>query len=523
LSLPYIGVKTADNLKFFLLPWHYYVQSDDEIPAKRQRLDDELEKKLVQKIDKMEKKLEKIEEIIGVQEQPYDVNPFLGEPLFPEKDTFFETPSYKAFLSSYERMVDTYPVIHTLVVIGPKGCGKTTSEKQLHLKLLQTPEAKKVSAYIDLAKIKKEDITTILQKLKSNGVEVLLLDNVQAMDEYHGIDGFKYVIGAFSPGAKNTTLISKFTKVRDDGRFDIVSFCPLNAEDSKQVFQKQGFTIGEEPKPEPKYLTYKEFMGHVHYTGGVPRYLNWIAQFGEEIAYRMMGDEIENQLIQIRQNHSLENVCHMIKTFVLNQSVSAVDDVVTNGIGYIDSDRQGRIVSPRYIHIVLDHEQLLLSSRTSWRELELLTLFRLKFQNNITVENNLGERIRIPKPTLDFVQREIGDMPKIEKHDVCLMALAPSHPVIDAVLLDWQSSELTVFYIQTSFSKYEKHNKKRTDMQTTKLSNKRNAPTVEQFFNEKIKKLAKETKTYFIYATTEFNHKWHDDEVYFMDLRNTMF
>lgn len=40
---------------------------------------------------------------------------------------------------------------------------------------------------------------------------------------------------------------------------------------------------------------------------------------------------------------------------------------------------------------------------------------------------------------------------KIKKRDICLMALAPDHPVIDA---DWQS-DLHVFYIQTSFQSIE--------------------------------------------------------------------
>jgi hypothetical protein len=48
------------------------------------------------------------------------------------------------------------------------------------------------------------------------------------------------------------------------------------------VFQKHGFTIVSD-ELESK-MTYKEFMEYVYCTGGVPRYLSWIATRGEEEA-----------------------------------------------------------------------------------------------------------------------------------------------------------------------------------------------------------------------------------------------
>ena len=154
-------------------------------------------------------------------------------------------------------------------------------------------------------------------------------------------------------------------------------------------------------------------------------------------------------------------------------------------------------------------------------ELEQLTLFRLKFQKDITVVNRRNQRIPIPTPTRHFAQCEIGDMPtsKIKKRDICPMALAPGHPVIDA---DWQS-DLHVFYIQISFSKYRNHKKKRTDLYSTPITCGSNK-NVHGFYDAKIRKFAKDgpKKEYFVYATTEFNHKCCDNKVFFMDLQNTM-
>ena len=63
-------------------------------------------------------------------------------------------------------------------------------------------------------------------------------------------------------------------------------FRPLDVQYSKQVFQNHGCTISdEESTPEStstsKQLTNKDFMEYFYYTGGVPRYLSWIARLKE--------------------------------------------------------------------------------------------------------------------------------------------------------------------------------------------------------------------------------------------------
>lgn len=115
--------------------------------------------------------------------------------------------------------------------------------------------------------------------------------------------------------------------------------------------------------------------------------------------------------------------------------------------------------------------------------MEQLTLFRLKFQQNNTAENCHKDCISIPAPTCHFIQKEIGDMLDINNHTVCLISLAPNHPVIDACIIDYQSSEITVYYIQISFLKYARHSKKRGDLYTAKITeNKR--PTRDVYFKK---------------------------------------
>lgn len=122
--------------------------------------------------------------------------------------------------------------------------------------------------------------------MENKGVQVLILDNVQAMNAFYGIDKFRCVIVAFSPGAKVKDSMSKFKKIRGDGTHQTVYFHPLDVQYSKQVFQNHGCTISdEESTPEStstsKQLTNKDFMEYFYYTGGVPRYLSWIARLKE--------------------------------------------------------------------------------------------------------------------------------------------------------------------------------------------------------------------------------------------------
>lgn len=183
-----------------------------------------------------------------------------------------------------------------------------------------------------------------------------------------------------------------------------------------------------------------------------------------------------------------KNVCDIVLKFVLNEDASPVNDVVLNGVGYIDKERKAHIVSPRYIYMILEHEQLLISSSTNWRKLEQLTPFRLKFKKDNTAKNRCNESVSIPRPTYHCVQCQIGDMPtpELKAHDVCLMALAPKHPVIYAVLFDWQQkSKLNIFYIQTSFSRYSQHKKKREDMETTIITGDLDK-TVQQLYGDEI-------------------------------------
>ena len=74
--------------------------------------------------------------------------------------------------------------------------------------------------------------------------------------------------------------------------------------------------------------------------------------------------------------------------------------------------------------------------------------------------------------------------------------------------------------VQTSFSRYVKHGKKREDLDTVRITTDSN-DTVREFYHGEIKKQysSYNVKDFFVYATTECEKKCSDTEVYFMDLR----
>ena len=512
-----------------MLPWHYYVQGDDDdddkVSPKKQHLgEQELEQKVIkieerlakivgeqeleQKVIKIEGRLAKIER--QNSEPEYDIKVFLKKQSFDY--AFFNTPSHKKLLSAYRKIVQKVPSdqsdrisagTDTLIVIGPKGCGKTTSLKKLHQIL--TDENEKKAAYIDLALVRKEKFENLMKTLKKKRVEVLMLDNVQTITDYIGVERFTYVIGAFSPGAMVSTSMHKFRKVRTDGHSRNVYFRPLKMNDSTEFLRLHGVT-DEETVSKCYY-----------YSGGVPRYLHWIAEHGMVLGGQLINEELE---AIYNKYPNREGFRESLNNFVLDpRNRDQTDDVVMAGIGYIE-DGNAHLISPKYIDMVLRHE-LLLSSGTNWQQLEQLTLFQLKYKKNVTVVNYCGTKISIPTPTMNFVQQEIGEMPKVPKHDVCLIVLAPKHPVIDAMLLDRQS-DLKVFFFQTSFSKYANHRKKRKDLYETELAL---GMTVDKYYDTKISEFAEPQprQKYFVYATTEFDKKCKDENVYFMDLRNEMF
>ena len=66
--------------------------------------------------------------------------------------------------------------------------------------------------------------------------------------------------------------------------------------------------------------------------------------------------------------------------------------------------------------------------------------------------------------------------------------------------------------MQVSFSTYENHEMKRNDLEANDQITKK---SIVAHYNE----LLKYKKGYFIYATTEFECKGCDEEVYFLNLR----
>ena len=125
-----------------------------------------------------------------------------------------ETPSYKKLMDKFNLLEkEGKNGRNTLLILGPKGCGKTTSLMLAKEKLSEKYTVK----YIDLGRGKLTN--------RAKNCDVLLLDNAQMYDTNWNI---RYVIAAFSPGSSASTSLGAFMKVRGDGKSYHVFFTPID-------------------------------------------------------------------------------------------------------------------------------------------------------------------------------------------------------------------------------------------------------------------------------------------------------
>ena len=157
-------------------------------------------------------------------------------------------------------------------------------------------------------------------------------------------------------------------------------------------------------------------------------------------------------------------------------------------------------------------EEGLRCSRGDWKELELLTVFLLKHTDcSISNSKKSDIPILIPQVGQTYEQRVIGDFPTGKVQDT-IISLASGHPVIDTIVVSTREKKL--YFIQTSFSKYSVHKKKRADLEKTCVT--RGGSTVEKHYTNKYKGF----KTVYVYATPQ-SDSCNDVDVYFWDLRKS--
>ena len=263
-------------------------------------------------------------------------------------------------------------------------------------------------------------------------------------------------------------------------------------------------------------FTKEEFTQLLYVTGGVPRYLVEYCKTGN---HNLMEEELSRQLNDVVSALSKESVCQPVVT-TETMTVQPPTPLTQYGIAYVDQKNQVNIASPKYLDYVLRHNDLMIETKHDWQKLERLAAFYIRFQRCEVVNCN-ETTIVLPIPMKFIVQRNIGELvhDDIQAGSISLIELAPSHPIVNLLLVDMRAKDTVVYFMQTSFSQYSKHEKKREDLATTNLTQARDSKTVEAHYKECLRY----KKEYLIYATPEFEHKCQDEEVYFFDLRRQVF
>lgn len=155
---------------------------------------------------------------------------------------FLSTPNFLQLQKIYNKF-STGIDIRTLLIIGPKGCGKTTALCMMY-KVLK--EAGVEVLYVDVAQFdgSQRDLIT---EINERPHDVLLIDNVQLYDRESGcFYSSQFVIAASSPGGEVHKKISAFGKSRGDGKWMQLFFAPFNLEWSRKLFEFCGIAVEDE-------------------------------------------------------------------------------------------------------------------------------------------------------------------------------------------------------------------------------------------------------------------------------------
>ena len=499
---------------------------------------------------------------------------------FEDLEQFFSTrpllqlPNYEMLQKLYHHhhMVDKHGRYNSILISGPKGCGKTTSLYQLYLHL-QSKNIK--SLYIDLLPMT-GILDGLLDVIREYNPDVLLIDNVQEFDSSISsrVVMVPFIVAALSPAGYRTDGFKSFVCSRRRCVLEI-TFSPLNLEWAKhfltgykvQVVNEPGefeaselysefeqhdktyylddfkkikdnsnrnsqqatsnqesATSNQEEEEGSEHqisltqtaisnqkvlkLTSTEFLKLFYETGGIPRYLY---NYVLDSEHKEMYRELQKQVREANVKIGDEVVAQKILNIAVSGNASPMDDIVSFGIAYYDeATYKYHISSPYYVKMALQLKGLDMVSR-DWHKLEELTLFFLRY-HSCSVSNHKSIEY-LPKSTKPIQKQiEIGVVPPDAKDGVTIIYLAAGHPVIDAILVDCVRK--TLYFVQTSFLSYSKHKKKMEDVFHTAITRNNETSVYDHYIS-----FYQGYHVIYVYATPQ-KDKSPNPYVYFMDLRH---
>ena len=150
-----------------------------------------------------------------------------------------DTPNYQLLKEEYTRNYGTLTT--TLIISGPKGCGKTCALLLLYDELVI---ADINTLYVDLSKFQStQSQMSLIAEVDCRKIDTLLIDNVQLYDVYSGAFDAPFVVAASSPGGEVNKKVSNFGKSRGDDEWTQVFFTPFTLHTSKKLLTFYGVAI----------------------------------------------------------------------------------------------------------------------------------------------------------------------------------------------------------------------------------------------------------------------------------------
>ena len=205
---------------------------------------------------------------------------------------------------------------------------------------------------------------------------------------------------------------------------------------------------------------------------------------------------------------------------ILTNNLSPTNWLVEMGIAYVNHRNKVCLASRWYIKWALEDSGYIVKTKHDTQALKELAILNIMCRK-CDVENCEKARMKVPIATGIVVQDKIGDIPSdtdVEEGSVTLLKLAPSHPVVDLLLIDKQSKDMEVYFIQVSSQTYNDQKKKRNDLDSTMLTQGSAVAVNKHYHNHLSYK-----KAYFVYATPESECYAQDKEVYILDLKEQVF
>ena len=350
-----------------------------------------------------------------------------------------------------------------LLIVGPKGCGKTAS--LLKLKSLFEVDNKKC-LYIDITDSNAEKLYKCTQSIKMR-CEFLFLDNAQNFNKAGSainIDFPRVIIAAFSPGTfpgGNGTFTTKsLGKSIGDGKHESFFFRPFEKSEAKEFLSEVNSisVVDNEADGSGLELGSTDFNNYFFLSGGAPRYISHFISKRE----KNIIEEVKKQ----HQQYEKSNANDLVLSLVSFNTFAAGDRLTDMGLAYKNSQDHFCLAHPLHLKLALRS----LDDFSAWHKLETYTLAILQLCPQVA--SNGSSTITLPKAQSCLVQKTAGGVPS-NMVDVSILKLVDNHPVIDSILFDGVTK--IMYFLQTSKSTYGAHNTQKKNLtdkfrQTTNIS-----------------------------------------------------